>query len=307
MSDRSNPPNDAAPAGPPPAVSVIVPHYQDTVRLDRCLTALTQQTFPAESFEIIVADNNSPMGLDKVAEAIAGRARLTLVREKGAGMARNGAVRLARGEILAFTDSDCVPEGDWLAEGVKALPGYDLIGGRMTVLVDDPNAMTPEEAFERVYAFDNEHYVKNRGFTVTANLFCRRSVFDKVGEFQGADVAEDAEWCLRAKSMGFRIGYAAKSVVGHPARRTWAELLGKWRRVNTDNFGLAIRARGGRLRWFLRTFLLPLSAVLHTPQACVSDGVHTLGQRLAAIGVLYRLRFWRIGHSFQLLLKPGTR
>lgn len=294
---------DSSTAGPPPTVSIIVPHYQDLVRLDSCLTSLGMQTFPAGTFEIIVADNNSPVGLEKVAEVISGRAVLTLVREKGAGMARNGAVRLARGEILAFTDSDCVPEPGWLAEGMKVVPLFDLVGGRMTVLVDDLNAMTPEEAFERVYAFDNEDYVKNRGFTVTANLFCRRAVFDQVGEFDGAGVAEDAEWCLRARSKGFKIGYASESVVGHPARRSWAELLGKWRRVNTDNFGLAVRSKGGRLRWFLRTLLLPISAIAHTPKACVSNGVHTVFQRLAAIAVLYRLRIWRIGHSLELLLK----
>ena len=293
-------------AGAPPKVSVIVPHYQDLVGLDRCLAALVDQTFPHDAFEIIVCDNNSPLGPEKVAEAIAGRARLTVVCEKGAGMARNGGVRLARGEVLAFTDSDCVPDPEWLAEGVKVLSHYDLVGGRMTVLVDDPNAMTPEEAFERVYAFNNAYYVKHLGFTVTANLFCRKATFERIGEFFGRDIAEDTEWCQRGRAAGFKIGYAEKSIVGHPARRSWAELLHKWRRANTDNFGLAIRSRGGRLRWFARTLLLPFSAIAHTPKALASDGVQTLGQRFAALSVLYRLRFWRIGHSLQLLMKNGT-
>ena len=288
---------------PLPRVSVIVPHYQDLVRLDLCLDALAKQTFPRDQYEVVVADNNSPVGEAAVRDTVAGRATLTVVTEKGAGPTRNGAIRLARGEILAFTDSDCVPEPEWISEGVAALKNFDLVGGRMTVLVEDPDAMTPEEAFERIYAFDNERYVKKGGFSVTANLFCLKSTFDTVGEFHGANVAEDNDWCLRARAAGFKIGYGDRSVVGHPARRNWTELLGKWRRVNTDNFGLAVRLKAGRLRWFMRTFLLPLSAVVHTPKALTSDRVHTLGQRLSALAVLYRLRCWRVGHSLQLLFK----
>jgi GT2 family glycosyltransferase len=289
-----------------PSLSVIIPHYQDLVRLDRCLEAVEAQSIGRRNFEIIVADNNSPVGPAAVEQCIRGRAQLVVVTNKGAGMARNGGVRVAKGEILAFTDSDCIPEPDWLAEGLKCLAHNDLVGGRMAVLVDDAAAMTPEEAFERIFAFDNEYYVKKLGFTVTANLICPRTLFDNVGEFAGASVAEDTQWCYRAKAAGYRIGYAPRSVVGHPARKSWDELLRKWRRMNTDNFGLATENGRGRLRWFLRSLLLPASAVAHTPKALFGAGVDTFGQRLAALGVLYRLRLWRTGHSIQLLRRANA-
>jgi glycosyltransferase involved in cell wall biosynthesis len=75
-----------------PKVSVIIPHYRDLARLDKCLTALGRQTYPRDCIEIIVADNASPEGETAVAAAIAGRSRLVVVREKGAGLARNGGV-----------------------------------------------------------------------------------------------------------------------------------------------------------------------------------------------------------------------
>ncbi len=53
----------------------------------------------------------------------------------------------------------------------------------MTVLAPDPARPTPAEAFELVFAFDNESYVRKKGFTVSANLFCTRAVFDRVGGF----------------------------------------------------------------------------------------------------------------------------
>lgn len=283
-----------------PRVSVIIPHYRDLGGLDLCLKALARQTYPGADFEIIVADNNSPEGEAAVAEVIAGRARLTVVREKGAGPARNGGVALAQGDILAFTDSDCVPEAEWLTEGLAALPAYDFIGGRVTVLVDDPAQMSGAEAFERVFAFDFKTYITKKGFTGAGNLFCSRAVFDQVGGFR-VGVSEDVEWSQRARGKGLRLGYAPRAIVGHPARRNWDELWGKWRRVNAETYGLYRERPAGNLKWLARSLVLPLSAVLHTPRVFASDQLSTDGQRLAAVATLFKLRFWRLSDALRLL------
>ena len=186
-----------------PRVSVVIPHYSDLKGLAICLSALERQTFPRRDFEIVVADNASPQGKDAVAEVIAGRARLTVVTTKGAGPARNGGVAAARGETIAFIDSDCVAEPEWLASGVRALDRYDIVGGAVRVLVDNPNNMTPEEAFEMLFAFNQKVYVERKGFSGSGNLFCARSTFERVGGFSSAKVSEDLEWCHRATAMGY--------------------------------------------------------------------------------------------------------
>lgn len=280
-------------------VSVVVPHYNDLAGLDLCLTALGRQTF--SDFEIIVADNASPQGREVVEAAIAGRARLTVVTEKGAGPARNGAVREARGSVLAFIDSDCVAEPEWLEEGVRALDRFDFVGGRVKVLVDDPRRMTDAEAFERVFAFDFKTYILRKGFTGSGNMFCPKAVFEKVGGFK-AGVSEDVEWSHRATGMGYRLGYAPRAVIGHPARRTWPELREKWRRVNDETCRLMMSRGSWRLRWLLRNAGLPLSALAHTPKVIMSGELDTAGQRMAALWMLYRLRFWRLRHALSLLL-----
>src|SRR5436189_258200 len=81
-----------------------------------------------------------------------------------------------------------------LRRGLEALAQADFVGGRMQVLVEDPARPRPAEAFEAVFAFDNRRYVEEMGFTVTANLFCPRAVFDAVGGF-GVGMSEDLEWC----------------------------------------------------------------------------------------------------------------
>lgn len=285
-----------------PRVSVIVPHYGDTAVLDRCLSALVTQTMPANDYEIIVADNMSPQGEVAVRAAIAGRARLVLAPERGAGPARNIGVAASSGALLAFTDSDCIPEPTWLAEGIAALSAADFIGGRMVVTIEHDGRRTGAEAFEQVFAFDNESYVKTKHFTVTANLFCPRATFDKVGGFR-VGVSEDLEWCLRARDRGYRIGYAARAVVGHPARPDWQSLIVKWRRINAESYGLVSGSVRGRIGWLARSWALPVSILAHAPRVLASDSLSGAGERASALVTLVRLRLWRFVDAHRLLFK----
>lgn len=284
---------------PETAVSVIVPHYSDLKRLDRCLAALQRQTYPADRFEVIVADNQSPEGVEAVRAVVAGRARVILAPDKGAGPARNGGVAAAASPLLAFTDSDCVPEPGWLAAGLAVLPAYDFVGGQMKVFSEAGDRLSPEEAYESVFAFDNRDYVLRKKFTVTANLFCPAAVFARVGGFR-TGVSEDIEWSNRATAMGCRIGYADEAIVSHPARRDWAELVKKWTRINAEIFQLYNLRPRGHLAWMARTALLPASALAYTPKVFFTRKVRTLRERLGALAVLYRLTGWRMVDSVRL-------
>jgi GT2 family glycosyltransferase len=278
---------------------VVVPHFNDLSGLALCLADLERQTFSRDRFEIIVADNASPQGAQAVADVIAGRARLVTVTERGAGPARNGGVAAATGEILAFTDSDCRPAPGWLAAGVEALARHDFVGGRVEVLVDDPAHMTPAEAFERVFAFNNQAYVNRKGFTGSGNLFCPRALFEAVGGFR-VGMSEDVEWSRRARDAGYSLGYVGDAVVGHPARRTWRDLREKARKVNAETYGLYLMKPAGKLKWLARSFALPPSAVVHIPKVLTSRALATPGQRGMALATLLRVRLWRFWHALGL-------
>lgn len=289
------------PHEPEPRVSVIIPHYEDHKNLDRCLAALGAQTY-AGPFEIVVADNGSPSGEAQLAATIAGRARIVSVSERGAGSARNGGVAVCRGDILAFTDSDCLPAPNWLGEGVAALQTFDVVGGQVAVSTADRLHVSSVEAFEIVFAFDNKSYVEKKGFSVTANLFTTRDVFRAVGGFRNG-VPEDLEWCQRAASAGYRIGYASGALVTHPARRNWPELTRKWRRLVLESYNQTIVQPGGWLRWLLRIWITPLSAFVHSARVIRSPKLRSTSQRLGALAVLFRLRFWRFAEGHRLLLR----
>jgi GT2 family glycosyltransferase len=283
-----------------PQVSVIVPHYADLDRLDACLCAIDAQTY--RDFEIVVGDNNSPCGLTTVTERVAGRARIAVQPEKGAGPARNAAVAASRAGILAFTDADCVPETGWLAAGVAALDSQGIVGGAMRVSVQSEAQMTAVEAFERVFAFDNEAYVRRDGFSVTANLFTHRATFDRVGPFQ-TGVSEDSEWCQRASKAGFHLIYAKGAVVAHPARLNWVQLVRKWERLAEESYALHLYNGRSTLTWLARSWLLPGSVIVHLPRVFRSQTISGLRPRLGAALILLRIRLWRLVRNHALTLK----
>lgn len=284
-----------------PGLSVVVPHYNDLQRLDTCLSALVQQA-GAPPFEIVVADNNSPCGIEAVEAVVAGRARVVSQPEKGAGPARNKGIAEAKGHLLAFTDCDCVPSPGWLAAGLAALDQCDFAGGAMAVLVRDETDMTGAEAFERVFAFNNQRYVEVEGFTVTANLFAPRTVFDRIGLFR-TGVSEDIEWCWRARAAGLKIGYAPDALVSHPARANWRELVGKQRRTNHERFLLACQQRRGRLRWLVRSLALPGSILAHAPRIFTSRALTGRSARMRALGTLICIRLWSTADTLSLLVR----
>lgn len=282
--------------------TVVIPHYEDPLGLDQCLSALEGQSISRDRFEIIVADNGSPMGSEAVRAVIAGRAALVEVPTKGAGPARNGGVEQASADVLAFTDCDCIPEPGWLEAGMAALSRGDIVGGGMMVLVEDRNAMTPCEAFETVFAFNNARYVLRKHFTVTANLFVRRSDFVRVGGFRSG-VSEDLEWCLRARSLGLRIVFEPEARVGHPARRTWRDLKKKWRRLVSEQHQVTCERRFGAARWIARSWALPASILPDLIKIGLSDRLPRPRDRLAAATMLVRIRLWRFFENHRILLE----
>jgi GT2 family glycosyltransferase len=284
-------------------VSVIVPHLNDYENLDACLTLLGAQSFPGDRTEVIIADNGSSRGLDVVRAIVGTRGRVIEVAERGAGPARNAGVRASQGDAIAFIDSDCRPDPRWLEEGLAELQLADFAGGRVDVLVDDPRRMTAAEAFESVFAFQNESYVKGRNFTVTASMFVWRSVFESVGGFENG-VPEDKDWCMRAVRQGYRIRFAPKSIVGHPARRTMRELKRKWRRLTIESCEGARREGRGPALVLLRQWVALLAVVPHAFVPLVSNRLSGMRNRILAIGALARIRAYRLAIAHWAVLRP---
>ena len=285
------------------AASVIVPHYNQPDLLALCLESLEAQSFPRARFEIIVADNASPGGLGDLPERFP-NVRFLVETVRGAAAARNAALCVAAGAAIAFTDSDCIVHCDWLEEGLRALEGRDMVGGRVELTVGDEHALSPVEAFEKVFAFRQAHYIRDKHFAVTANLFVAGDVARAIGPFKRG-VAEDVEYCQRARALGFHLVFEDKAVVSHPARRDWSELVHKWDRIVRERW----ISDGGRsprrlLGWTALTAATALSAIPHLTRVAFSAQLPDPAARLKAAGVLARIRLWRAWRMLGFLVRP---
>lgn len=216
-----------------PTVTVIVP-VRDDPRLRDCLAALQRQHYPAGLIDIVVADNGSRTDIAAALEP-SGPVPTRLVREPRGGSytARNAALRVATGAVLAFTDADCRPDPGWLSAAVAALtPGTGIVAGRVSVYARDARRPHPVEAYELLHAFPQRTYVSRGGACVTANLVTTREVVDTAGPFlddlmSGADI----EWSQRVNHLGFRTRYVPEAVVAHPARSSYGQVRAKLVRV----------------------------------------------------------------------------
>jgi len=234
------------------AVSVIIPVYRDWARLALCLDALERQTLPAGAFEIILA-NNEPDGQCPI-ERLPANARVVHEPRPGSYAARNTAIAAAAGRILAFTDSDCVPDPQWLDRGLRLLeaePGTRVTGP--IPVFREPGSSYLAFVYDFHTAFKQVQAVA-KGTCATANLIVAREVFDRVGAFDAALVSGgDTQWGERAHRAGVPIRYDDNVLVRHPARRTLSEIIRKKRRVA----GSEAQRKAYPTFWYVLFKLLP--------------------------------------------------
>lgn len=209
-------------------VSVIVPVFNDSVRLALCLQALEKQTYPRERYEVIVVDNASDEDIKSVIEQF-DQAKFAFEEQPGSYVARNKGISLAKGEVIAFTDADCIPQPDWIERGVVSLQNVSdcgLVAGRIDLFFQDPSNPTAVELYESIEMnFSQAVNVEQDHFGVTANLFTFKSVLDKVGYFDSTlKSGGDREWGERVFEAGYRQIYANDALVTHPARHSFPQL-----------------------------------------------------------------------------------
>lgn len=222
-----------------PHVSVIIPVFNDSKRLMICLQALQNQSYQLTSYEVIVVDNNST---DNLREVIAGFNNVQLHSEASPGSyaARNRGIASAKGDILAFTDSDCIPNSQWIEYGVKSLESMkaDLVGGKIT-FVFSPQKSTAE-IFDSITALQVKKNIETRQLTVTANLFTYKYVFDAIGLFDASlKSGGDFKWTKKATEAGFKLVYSPTAEILHPARNL-SSLVKKGYRVGTGQLDIQL-------------------------------------------------------------------
>jgi GT2 family glycosyltransferase len=277
-----------------PHVSIIIPVFNQGNALSACLRALKDQTYHDASFEVIVVDNGSNPPIRHLVDPVS---FVHVISEPAPGSyaARNSGIRAARGEVFGFTDADCVPAADWIERGVSAvrcLPGPGMVGGKVDLTFQDPSRPTAAELFESIFGFPQDSYIKNLGFSVTANLFTTRATVDEVGLFDETLMSGgDVEWGQRVRSRGLALKYADDMRISHAARSTLGQLCRQSLRVAGGVQQVADR-RGQGTEGLLVHAIAQL-VLLRNIRANLSD------ERLAGLG--RKLRFATVAWLVELL------
>jgi glycosyltransferase involved in cell wall biosynthesis len=244
-------------------VSVIVPARDARATLPRTLEAIVAQDI-AEPFEVIVVDDGSRDDTARIAEAASvaepAGPPVTVLRQAASGpaAARNAGVARSSGAVLAFCDADVFPAPGWLAAGVRALDGADLVQGRVL-----PDPRPPLGPFDRTLWINGAV-----GLWETANLFVTRRAFDAAGGFEqwlaprrGKALAEDVWFGYRALRAGARPAFCPEALAHHAVfPRSWPAYIAERARLR---FFPAMAARMPELRdvfLYRRLFLNARSA-----------------------------------------------
>lgn len=218
-----------------PFFSVIIPTHNRLALLQQTLDCLAQQSYPVEKYEVIVVDNGSMDGTAVYLQAHAQQGQIYCIRQPALGPAnaRNVGARAAQGDILVFTDDDCLPDPQWLvalADVYSSDPNIAAVGGR----VQDVNS---GEWLQDYYQIQNErqlHSASPRRYLDTANASFRHAAFKQVGGFQERfhfPAAEDVEMGYRLTAAGYALHFAPKALVWHQGRTSLLGILAQsWRR-----------------------------------------------------------------------------
>lgn len=239
-------------------ISVVIPAYNDSIKLERLLLSLKKQTF--KDFEIIVVDDASTDNTYDVAKKYANK----LIRNKnnkGPAITRNIGIKNSDSGIIAFTDSDCEAREDWLEniwhhfsdKKISAMMGKILVP-KSTFLGDAISALGfpagGHIGFEKIW------HVTKDGFTdhlSSCNMALRKELFEKNGlldeefTFPGA---EDTEFSYRLTKNGIKIKYCPSAIVIHEPRAGFSSFA-SWQ-VTRGRSNYQFKKKIGRVDGFIK-------------------------------------------------------
>lgn len=280
-----------------PMVSFVVPVRNDARRLERCLSSLRRARCPAGGMEIIVLDNGSTDGSDRV--ALAAGARLETLPDLRVAELRNRGASAARGEILGFVDADHEVDEGWIEAAVETLrqPGTAAVGAPYDAPANGTWVQAHYDRLRRRHRAP--HDVEWLG---SGNLAVWRDAFEQVGGFDlNLHTCEDVDLCHRIRAAGGRIVSDPRlKSTHHGDPSTLRELFAGelWR--GRDNLRVSLRRP---LAWRnIVSALLPLSELTLLAVALVGFlSVDRLGVRaglaavagVVALTVLQSLRMLR--------------
>jgi glycosyltransferase AglE len=287
-----------------PYVSIIVPAYNSCKSIGKLIESLLRQTYPRDSFEIIIVDNNSNDATAEIIKKYPVR-YFNETRARSSYAARNTGIKRAGGEVFAFIDADCAASEDWLRQGVNKLftEKADMIGGKVDFIFSENK--TASEIYDAITHFNMERGIKVNGATGAGNLFVKTKVFQDIGFFPGdARSGGDMRWTREASQRGYKLVYSPEALVFHPAR-DFKEMIKKGYRVGGGSIDILMaRGAGGSeiVYKILRDFVPP--SILSIKRRAKEKRIEVAGHKLLGIFIVAYL--FRVTRGMGMITRAGS-
>lgn len=197
-------------------ISVIVPAYNAERTIEKCVTALLNQTYSRENYEVIVVDDGSTDKTAAIAESLGAK----VIRQKNAGpaAARNRGVEEAKGDIILFTDSDCIPSKDWIAQMTAPFEDSEIGAVKGAYRTEQRSLVARfaqvefEERFEMLKKADSIDMVDTYSAGYRKEIFLKAGGFDR--SFPVAN-NEDTELSYKLSNLGIKMVFNPDAIVCH--------------------------------------------------------------------------------------------
>jgi mycofactocin system glycosyltransferase len=270
-----------------PTISVIIPVKNRPQDIRECLIALARLDYPGDKMEILVIDDGSTDTTGRVIQAFNINA-IHLPQSIGASACRNLAAKEAKGDLLGFTDSDCVPHPQWLRELSPYF--YEERVGIVGGYVSNFYSRSPLDRYEEVKSslnmgplpFRIEGDSLSNAYVPSCNLIIRKKAFFDAGGFQEElTVGEDVDLCWRTRKLGYHLLYIPRGKVEHKHRNDLAHMLMRRYDYGTSEAILYKRHRDKR-----KLLYLPAAYSLFYGSICFGILLHDLILFLFGLGVL---------------------
>jgi glycosyltransferase involved in cell wall biosynthesis len=210
-----------------PRVSVVVCAYNAERTMEACMVSLKALDYP--DYEVIVVNDGSTDGTLAIAESHP-FCRIISQENKGLSVARNVGAEAATGEIVAYTDSDCVADPDWLSYLVAKMEGSALAacGGPNfpppePSLVPAAVAVSPGGPTHVLISDEVAEHIAGCNMAFRRDALLALGGFDPVYRAAGDDV----DICWRFQDAGYVIGFSPAALVWHFRRNTVKAYIGQ--------------------------------------------------------------------------------
>jgi len=213
-------------------ISIVIPHYNNNLRLKMTLHAVKREVNNAANVEVIVVDNNSAQSPKPVVEGF-GFFFLEENRYLNSPYsARNRGIEKASGEVIILLDSACVPQSNWLQNGIECLGKNeaDIVSSNI-IYEHTSEKPSLSELWDSTFGVNARKSIEKREYAPGGSLFIKRNVFNTLGLFnEGIRSGGDYTFTNTAVKRGYRLMFCEYSVVKYPAK-SYADLKAKAIRV----------------------------------------------------------------------------